>query len=57
VELGTNFIVSTDTEKIVTAATAALNGSSSHRVNQLPLWDGHAAERILDVLEEVTAHS
>ena len=57
VELGTNVIVGTDTRKIVTAASAALNGSSSHRVNQLPLWDGQAAERILDVLEEVTPHS
>jgi UDP-N-acetylglucosamine 2-epimerase (non-hydrolysing) len=57
VELGTNVIVGTDTERIVTAATAALNGSSSQRLNQLPLWDGHAAERILDVLEEVTPRS
>lgn len=57
VELGTNVIVGTDTEKIVTAANAALNGASSSRLSQVPLWDGHAAERILDVLEEVTPHS
>ncbi len=55
--MGTNVIVGTDPEKIVTAATAALNGSSSNRVNQLPLWDGHAAERILDVFEDVTQYS
>ncbi|HEX7294143.1 MAG TPA: UDP-N-acetylglucosamine 2-epimerase (non-hydrolyzing) [Pyrinomonadaceae bacterium] len=54
VELGTNVIVGTDTQKIINAAAAALNGSSYERVSQVPLWDGHAAERILDVLEEVT---
>jgi UDP-N-acetylglucosamine 2-epimerase (non-hydrolysing) len=57
VELGTNVIVGTDTDKIITAAMAALNGSSSNRATQVPLWDGHAAERILDVLEEVTPRS
>lgn len=57
VELGTNVVVGTDTDKIVTAANAALNGASSRRLSQVPLWDGHAAERILDVLEEVTPHS
>ena len=57
VELGTNVIVGTDTQKIIAAATAALNGSAGNRVSQVPLWDGHAAERILDVLEEVTPHS
>ena len=57
VELGTNVIVGTDTQKIINAATAALNSSSHKHVNQVPLWDGHAAERILDVLEEVTPHS
>ena len=57
VELGTNVIVGTDTNKIISAATAALNGSSSNRATQVPLWDGHAAERILDVLEEVTPGS
>jgi len=57
VELGTNVIVGTDTDKIITAAMAALNGSSSNRATQVPLWDGHAAERILDVLEQVTPRS
>ena len=57
VELGTNVIVGTDTQKIIAAATAALNGSSHRPVQQLPLWDGHAAERILDALEEVSLHS
>ena len=57
VELGTNVIVGTDTQKIIAAANAALNGSSHSSVQQVPLWDGHAAERILDALEEVSLHS
>jgi len=57
VELGTNVIVGTDTDKIITAAMAALNGSSSNRATQVPLWDGHAAERILDELEQYTPRS
>jgi UDP-N-acetylglucosamine 2-epimerase (non-hydrolysing) len=57
VELGTNVIVGTDTDKITSAATAALNGLSSNPATQVPLWDGRAAERILDVLEDVTPPS
>jgi len=52
VELGTNVVVGTDTAKIVSAATAALNGSAEKTVRQPPLWDGHTSERILDALEE-----
>jgi UDP-N-acetylglucosamine 2-epimerase (non-hydrolysing) len=51
VELGTNVVVGTDTARIVTAASAALNGSAKKTTHQPPLWDGHAAERILDALE------
>jgi UDP-N-acetylglucosamine 2-epimerase (non-hydrolysing) len=54
VELGTNVIVGTDTVRIVTAATSALNGSAKQTARQPPLWDGHASERILDALEEVS---
>ncbi|HEX6732495.1 MAG TPA: UDP-N-acetylglucosamine 2-epimerase (non-hydrolyzing) [Pyrinomonadaceae bacterium] len=52
VNLGTNIIVGTDTQKIIAAANAALNGSDSKSSRQVPLWDGHAAERIIDVLLE-----
>jgi UDP-N-acetylglucosamine 2-epimerase (non-hydrolysing) len=51
VELGTNVIVGTNTDRIVTAATAALNGARQKPVQQLPLWDGHTSERILDALD------
>ena len=52
VELGTNVVVGTDTTRIVTAATAALNGSARKTTHQPPLWDGRTSERILDALEE-----
>jgi UDP-N-acetylglucosamine 2-epimerase (non-hydrolysing) len=51
VDLGTNVIVGTDPQKIIAAANAALNGTKNSS-RQVPLWDGHAAERIVDVLEE-----
>ena len=51
VELGTNVVVGTDTTRIVAAASAALNGSAKRTTHQLPLWDGHTSERILDALE------
>lgn len=52
VDLGTNVVVGTDTQKIIAAANAALNGSDNKSSRQVPLWDGHAAERIIDVLQE-----
>jgi UDP-N-acetylglucosamine 2-epimerase (non-hydrolysing) len=55
VELGTNRIVGTNTERIVAAASDALahaRDSTSTRVP--PLWDGHTAERILDAINEAT---
>jgi len=51
VEMGTNVIVGTDTAKIITAASATLNGSAKKPVVRPPLWDGHTSERILDALE------
>jgi UDP-N-acetylglucosamine 2-epimerase (non-hydrolysing) len=55
VEMGTNVIVGTDTSKIISAATSALNGSTKTTLRQPPLWDGHTSERILDALEEFAA--
>jgi UDP-N-acetylglucosamine 2-epimerase len=54
VELGTNVVVGTDTARIITAASAALNGSAKRTTHQPPLWDGHTSERILDALEELS---
>jgi UDP-N-acetylglucosamine 2-epimerase (non-hydrolysing) len=57
VEMGTNRIVGTKTERITTAAFEALNeepsGARTGGSRRLPpLWDGHAAPRILDALLE-----
>jgi UDP-N-acetylglucosamine 2-epimerase (non-hydrolysing) len=49
VEIGTNEIVGTDTEKIIFLAKKLLAGEwKKGRVPEL--WDGHAAERIVEVL-------
>ena len=46
---GTNQLVGTDPDKIVEAANEILAGrSKSGRIP--PLWDGHAAERIVEIL-------
>ncbi len=55
VECGTNVVVGTDTRRIISAAQAALNGKKTTAPRQPPLWDGHTAERILDVLEEISS--
>jgi UDP-N-acetylglucosamine 2-epimerase (non-hydrolysing) len=49
VTMGTNKIVGTDPEVIIAAALAALNETLKKAVS-IPLWDGHAAERIVDAL-------
>lgn len=55
VEMGTNVVVGTDPAKIISSATAALNGDARQTAQQPPLWDGHTSERILDALEEVSS--
>jgi UDP-N-acetylglucosamine 2-epimerase (non-hydrolysing) len=49
---GTNRIVGNDPERIVSEALAALDGEG--RAGRVPeLWDGQAAERIVDVIRRV----
>ena len=51
VEMGTNQIVGQDPERIVSAYRSVLDGGmASGRIP--PLWDGRAAERIVEVLVE-----
>ncbi len=46
---GTNLLVGTESARIIAAAREILNGhSKAGRVP--PLWDGHAAERIVEIL-------
>jgi UDP-N-acetylglucosamine 2-epimerase (non-hydrolysing) len=47
---GTNTIVGTDPARIVAAAFAALDKPATAAAS-IPLWDGHAAERIVDALQ------
>ena len=53
VELGTNVVVGTDTQRIVSEAMTILEGPVNRDVRHPPLWDGHTAERILAVLREL----
>ena len=50
IELGTNKLVGTNTEKIKHAAFEILENPSKTGAKIPPLWDGHAAERICDAL-------
>jgi len=48
-EIGTNVLVGTDPHRILREANAILDGRA--RPSSIPdKWDGHAAERIVDVL-------
>ncbi len=56
VEMGTNVIAGTDTNKIVAAANHALdNPIDKSKLRIPPLWDGQTADRILDALLEASA--
>lgn len=49
VEIGTNYLVGTHPKAILSAAREILSGNGK-KGNVPPLWDGRAAERIVDVL-------
>jgi UDP-N-acetylglucosamine 2-epimerase (non-hydrolysing) len=49
---GTNYVVGTNPEVIVEAAETVLSRESIVDTKRPPLWDGHAAERILEDLCE-----
>ncbi len=48
---GTNELVGTDRQRIVQGVTDVLAGRGKHGTRP-PLWDGHAAERIVSIINE-----
>lgn len=52
VTLGTNTLVGQDSERLVLELSAILQGRAK-RGSIPPLWDGHAGERIADVLQHI----
>ena len=56
VEMGTNTLAGTDTERIVAVANRALDNPPDQSTLRIPpLWDGKTADRILDALSEPPA--
>jgi UDP-N-acetylglucosamine 2-epimerase (non-hydrolysing) len=55
-EVGSNRLVGTDPSKIIAAYREIAAGDSSNSEIP-PLWDGHAAERIVDVLQRELSRS
>lgn len=56
VEMGTNTLAGTDTDRIVTVANHALDHPRNQSALRVPpLWDGKTADRILDALSEPPA--
>jgi UDP-N-acetylglucosamine 2-epimerase (non-hydrolysing) len=49
VDVGTNYLAGTRPEAILTATSEILSGNGKKGIMP-PLWDGHAAERIVDIL-------
>jgi UDP-N-acetylglucosamine 2-epimerase (non-hydrolysing) len=53
VELGTNKVVGTDTERITQTAFDVLDSARDRKAPKVPpLWDGRTADRILDAILE-----
>jgi len=53
---GTNHLVGLERERIVTIARKVLRGEFENKGSRPELWDGHAAERIVDALIERTGN-
>jgi len=54
VDMGTNIVAGSDSKRIVEAALRALDAYKRPAPRDIPLWDGHTADRILDALLEAS---
>jgi UDP-N-acetylglucosamine 2-epimerase (non-hydrolysing) len=52
VTAGTNILVSDDRKKLIAEVRNILDGNAKKSVTP-PLWDGHAGERIADILQQM----
>ncbi|MGD0037057.1 MAG: UDP-N-acetylglucosamine 2-epimerase (non-hydrolyzing) [Bacteroidota bacterium] len=55
VDLGMSELVGTDVTKIISAVQRTIEGNIKHDLGKNPYGDGHAAEKILDILMHHTA--
>ncbi len=53
ITLGTNRLVASQPAAILAAARAALQAGAGKPAQPPPLWDGHAAQRIVDVMQRL----
>lgn len=52
IDVGTNILVGSDTDLVITEAKKVINGEA--KKGKIPeLWDGKAAERIVSIIEKV----
>jgi UDP-N-acetylglucosamine 2-epimerase len=54
VNLGMSELVGTDVAKILSAIQRTVEGNIKHDIGQNPYGDGHAAEKIIDILLDYT---
>jgi UDP-N-acetylglucosamine 2-epimerase (non-hydrolysing) len=54
IELGTNQLVGTDPARVIQVAQGILAQEQQPQPVMLPLWDGRAAERIAETLQEIS---
>lgn len=57
VTVGTNTVIGTSSDAIVRFATDALRRSRRTTPQLPPLWDGHAAERIVRIIDHALTHT
>jgi UDP-N-acetylglucosamine 2-epimerase (non-hydrolysing) len=54
IRAGTNTLLGLDPERISTIVPALRRAKGDHRPDPPPMWDGHAAERVVDVFDRLS---